>query len=213
MNTQKLRSKAMRLRKNTREGGIAHRALTIAGDRHHWYDWGHRLMILVGDYRTGSYAAPRGRDLWYRFADENEAHGRIITTHHYADVRATDGQDVSWRIFDVQDDGGTVKLGFWGERITHYGISRRELALFRRWDFWECRARGEWFGLRRWLYFKGLHAAVYLKKPFACNAVPPRGTGGYSHWHCELQGKHDVHRYRNYTWAQDTQRVQFAEVR
>lgn len=213
MNTQKLRSKAMRLRRKTREGGIAHRVLTIAGDRHPWYDWGHRLMILVGDYRVGSFDAPRGRDLWYRFADENEARGKIVTTHQYADVRATAGQDVSWRIFDVQDDGGTVKIGFWGEHITHYGISRRELALFRRWDFWECRARGEWFGIRRWLYYKGLHAAVHLKKPFACNVVPPRGTGGYSHWHCEIRGKHDVHRYRNYTWARDAKRVRFEEVR
>ena len=210
MKTQKLRTKVMRLRRKTREGGIAYRLLTTAGDHHHWYDWGHRLMVLVGDYRTGSYEAPRGRDLWYRFADENEARGQIITTHDYADVRATEGQDVSWRIFDVQDEGGTVKLGFWGERITHYGLSRRELALFRRWDFWECRARGEWFGLRRWLYYKGLHAAVHLKKPFACNIVPPRGSGGYSHWHCEVRGKHNVHRFGNYTWAQGSERVQYA---
>jgi hypothetical protein len=200
---------ARKMRRATKEGSLAHRALTVTTDRHPWYDWGHRLMILVGENRTGDYGVPRGRDLWYRFADENEARGRIITTHRYADVRATQGQDVSWRVFDVQDEGGTVKLGYWGDRIAHYGLSRRELALFRRWDFWECRVRGEWFGLRRWLYFRGLHAAVQLKKPFACNVTPPRGTGGYSHWHCELRGRHDVHRFRNYTWAGGTARVEY----
>jgi len=92
-------------------------------------------------------------------------------------------------------------FGWYGDRITFYGFSRRELALFRRWDFWECRVRAEWFGLRRWLYYRGLHGAVYLKKPFTCQAVPPRGSGGYDHWFCELRGKHDTHRYRAYTWG------------
>lgn len=168
-------------------------------DRHPWYDWGHKFMVLFGQYGTGDYEAPRGRDLWYRFDNENEAHGRIITTHRYADVRAL--PNAEWKILDVQDDGGTVMMGWYGDRITFYGLSRRELALFRSWDFWECRARAEWFGLRRWLYYKGLHAAVHLKKPFTCQAVPPRGSGGYSHWYCELHGKHTEHRYRAYTWT------------
>lgn len=195
--------KAYKLRKKVAEGGLAHRLLTIRVDRRRWYDWGHMLMTLVGQNRTGDYDAPRGRDLWYRFANENESRGRIITTHRYADVRATEGQDVSWRIFDVQDDGGTVVMGFYGDRIAHYGLSRRELALFRRWDFWECRLRGEWFGLRRWLYFKGLHAAVHQRIPFTCQQAPPRGSGGYDHWHCELRGKHTEHRFRAYVWTDD----------
>jgi hypothetical protein len=206
------RKTAIRLRYRTRDGSLAHRLATLIIERRPWYDWGHRLMTLVGDYRTGSYETPRGRDLWYRFADENEARGRIITTHRYADVRATAGQDVSWRVFDVQDEGGTVQIGFWGDRIAHYGMSRRELALFRRWDFWECRARGEWFGLRRWLYYKGLHAAVHQRIPFTCQQTPPRGSGGYNHWYCQLRGKHDTHRYRNYTWSADAQKVQFDEA-
>lgn len=204
-----IRKTAIQRRYRTKDGSIAHRLLTVMIDRHPWYDWGHRMMILTGDYRTGSYETPRGRDMWYRFDGENESRGRIITTRDYADVRATAGQDVSWRIFDVQDDGHTVKLGWWGEQITHYGLSRREMQLFRRWDFWECRVRGEWFGLRRWLYHRGLHAAVDLRKPFACNITPPRGTGGYSHWHCELRGRHQVHRFRNYTWAGGNARVQY----
>lgn len=208
----KIRKTAIQRRYKTRDGSLAHRVLTIVIDRHPWYDWGHRLMILVGEYRSGSYETPRGRDLWYRFEDENEARGRIITTHDYADVRRTRGEDVSWRIFDVQDDGHTVKLGFYGDHIEHFGISRRELALFRRWDFWECRARAEWFGLRRWLYHRALHAAVHLKKPFACNLTPPRGSGGYSHWHCEMRGKHTTHRFRNYTWSEGEGRTVYAPV-
>ncbi|KEP75874.1 hypothetical protein HR12_21005 [Microbacterium sp. SUBG005] len=109
-----IRKTAIRRRYGTKDGSIAHRLLTVMIDRHPWYDWGHRLMILTGDYRTGSYETPRGRDLWYRFENENEARGRVIKTYAYADASATRGQDVSWRIFDVQDDGHTVKLGWWG---------------------------------------------------------------------------------------------------
>lgn len=196
-----IRRTAHRLRRHVKDGGLADRLLTIAIDRHPWYDWGHRVMILVGRASLGDYGIPRGRDLWYRFAADNEARGKIITTHRYSDVR--DMPDAEWRIFDVQDDGHTVMLGWWGDRIRFYGLSRRELALFRRWDFWECRARGEWFGLRRWIYIKALHAAVDLKRPFACNATPAKGSGGYNHWHCELRGKHDVHRFREYTWRDE----------
>jgi hypothetical protein len=192
--------KAHTMRRKVREGGLAHRLLTIATDNHHWYDWGHRLMTLVGRWDgTGDYSMPRGRDLWYRFDSDNETSGKIITTHRYTDVR--DMPDAGWKVFDVQDDGHTVMLGWWGDRIRFYGLNRRELALFRRWDLWERRARGEWFGIRRWLYCKGLHAAVHLRKPFACNTTPPPGSGGYSHWHCELRGKHTEHRFRAYVWV------------
>lgn len=201
---------ALRLRRKTREGGLVHRLLTIAGDHHRWYDWGHRVMTLVGRWDgTGDYSTPRGRDLWYRF--EHGESGRIITTYSYADVRAMPNGE--WKTLDVQDDGWTVMFGWWGDRVNFYGFSRPELRLFRRWDFWECRARGEWFGLRRWIFHKALHAAVHRKKPFACNLTPPRGTGAYSHWHCEVRGKHDVHRFGNYSWRDGAARVEFEGVR
>ncbi|KSU52886.1 hypothetical protein [Microbacterium enclense] len=208
----RFRRPLVHLRQRTRDGSLAHRILTIAQERRPWYDWGARLMVLVGQFRTGSYDTPRGRDLWYRFEAENEHRGRIIKTRTYANVRATREQDFSWRIFDVQDDGHTVKVGHYGGQITHFGLSRREMKLFRRWDFWECRVRGEWFGLRRWLYHLGLHHHVDLRKPFACNATPKRGSGGYSHWHCELRGRHEVHRFRNYTWPGGTARVEYDPI-
>jgi len=40
--------KAYRLRKRVGDGGLAHRVLTIAMDRHPWYDWGHKFMVLFG---------------------------------------------------------------------------------------------------------------------------------------------------------------------
>lgn len=187
-------SSARRRRRRPREGGIAHRIVTAFASRYRWYDWGHRVMVLVGRWDgTGTYNVPRGRDLWY-WED-----GKLRTTYDYAEVRAHPERE--WKIFDVQNEGFEVKLGYWGDRIAFYGFDRAELRLFRRWDFWECRARGEWFGLRRWLYYRALHHAVHLKRPFACNQIPGAGTGGYSHWHCQERGRHTTHRFNNYTWT------------
>ncbi len=65
----------------------------------------------------------------------------------------------------------------------------------------ECKLRGEWFGVRRWLYFKALHAHVERKIPFTCQVTPDRGSGGYDHWHCQLKRRHEgKHRFNMYTW-------------
>jgi hypothetical protein len=65
--------------------------------------------------------------------------------------------------------------------------------------------------LRSWLYTQGLHAAVHTKKPFACQAAPPRGSGGYSHWHCGLKRRHaGPHRYNNYEWDPTKPSVEYA---
>lgn len=67
------------------------------------------------------------------------------------------------------------------------------------------------FGLRRWVYYKALHAAVDRKIPFTCQQVPPPNSGGYSHWHCELKRKHTGdHRRGAYTWS--TGRVQHSPI-
>lgn len=32
---------------------------------------------------------------------------------------------------------------------------------------------------------------------------PPKGSGGYSHWHCQLKRHHDgLHRFNNMTWGE-----------
>lgn len=186
-----------RIRRTAHDGGLIHRLATVATVRRPWYDWGHRIMPLVGVWRHGDYGTPRGRDLWYRQISRNT----FETTYDYKDVLALPNGE--WKIFDIQNDGHELVLGWWGSRISPSSLERPELRLFRRWDFWECRVRGEWFGLRRWVYHRALHAAVHLKKPFACNLTPPSGSGGYDHWHCEVRGRHDMHRFRNYTWAAD----------
>ena len=173
----------------------------IRSQNYRWYQWGPRVMILVGREGCGTYDVPRPRDMWFRH--EN---GRIRTTYDYSDVRALN--DGEWRVFDSQNDGFEIVIGYWphpdGIRsIQRSGLDgRTEQRLFLRWFVWDGLIVAEWFGLRRWLYYKGLHATVNAKIPFTCQAVPPRGSGGYDHWHCELKRKHKgEHRFRNCTWS------------
>lgn len=182
------------------EGGLLHRVHDLTVRRLRWWDWGHRVMILVGRYDTGTWGVPRVRDLWFR-----PEGGKFVTTRDYARVRARN--DGEWRIFDSQDDGHTIVIGYWpgpgsDGHIHRTGIDgRAERRLFLRWLLWDGLVKAEWFGLRRWLYFKALHAAIYAQAPFTCGAPVPHGGGGYGHWHCELRGRHDAHRFRSYTWT------------
>lgn len=64
---------------------------------------------------------------------------------------------------------------------------------------------------RSWLYSQALHASVHEKRPFACHATPAKGSGGYSHWHCQLKRRHTgPHRYRSMQWN-DHERVEHIE--
>lgn len=198
------------------------------GDMKHWYDWGHAVMWLVGRCDSGSAGVPRGRDMWWipkeyvegieaaLVADFEQRNGCYVT-RRYTDVRAT--RDIEWRIYDLQDDGRTTKLGLWPNRPEHKGrlqpLPWQELnvGLFLRWWVWEHKAKAQWFGLRRWAYYKALHSAVNQKKPFACQRVPDRGAGGYSHWHCQRRKWHKgEHRYHNYIWPGPGSRVEYAPI-
>lgn len=182
-----------------------------------WYDWGHPVMWLVGRYDGGNSGPPRGRDLWWipteyvedrlagsLVADCEQRYGCYITTE-YTVVRSS-AAEIDWRIYDLQDEGHTVKVGLWPNRPEHDGriqpLPWQELKvdLFLWWYVWRHLGGAQWFGLRRWAYYKALHAAVADRKPFSCQQTPP--TGGYSHWHCQLKRKHSgEHRFRNYTWT------------
>lgn len=194
----------------------------------HWYDWGHPVMWLVGRYDSGSAGVPRGRDLWWirteyveglakhLVADMEKCFGCYVTTR-YADVRATSG-DIDWRILDLQDDGTTVKVGLWPNRPEHKGQMQPlpawenfPVRLFLWWFIWQHKGKAQWFGLRRWAYYKALRWAVNAHSPFACGVVPEKGSGGYSHWHCGLRPWHrGAHRYVNYVWAGKGHRVEYA---
>lgn len=204
------------------------RIARAVGDWRNWHDWGHPVMWLVGRYDTGSAGVPRGRDLWWipteyvedslalsLVADFEQRFGCYLTTQ-YTDVRAT-GAEIDWRVYDLQDEGRTVKVGLWPNRPEHKGqiqpLPGEELKvdLFLWWYVWQHKGKSQWFGLRHWAYYKALHAAVNRKIPFTCQQVPPANSGGYSHWHCELRRKHPGnHRFRNYTWVAD--RVQHSPV-
>lgn len=192
-----------------------------------WYDWGGPVMCLVGRNEGGNTSPPRGRDLWWIpvdmvegvwaswLADFEQMHGCYVT-RRYADVSRT--SEVDWRIYDLQDEGRTVKVGRWPNRPADQGhiqpLPWNELhpTLFLRWYLWEHKAKAQWAGVRTWLYYKALHAAVNDRKPFACQATPAPGKGGYSHWHCQLKKRHKcLHRFRSYVWS-DGEQVAFAEV-
>lgn len=200
------------------EGSPRHRLYSALSNCNHWWDWGHPLMALAGRPNCGGWDPPRAYDLWFRHPDHHgntpwlATHGQIkqrcglLTTSSYDVVRATN--DGEWRIFDSQDDGHTIRIGYWPHpnddgRLHDSGIyGTREMRLFLRWLLWDDLAKARWLGLRSWLYYKGLHQAVHDRKPFTCQAVPDRGSGGYDHWHCQLRRRHSGHhRFRSMTWA------------
>lgn len=63
-----------------------------------------------------------------------------------------------WRCINVGDDG--FMLWFGGEHEWNYSLQRREARRLAWWILIRWWAWGEWFGLRRWLYYKALHRHV-----------------------------------------------------
>ena len=205
--------RALRKRGCYRGGGVRHRLLSLLDDRHPWYDWGHRLMILTGSDDGGSWSEPEPPTWWYRLGAPKRMRRTGYPRHPLSTFEVVTDYDefrgiydpldedgrYEWRAFAVDQDGDLI-LGhrYWGG--TFYGMTKPETALLLRYlRMWR---RHDWYGLRSWLYSQGLHAAVNLKVPFTCQEVPPKGTGGYSHWYCRKPRRHSGdHRYNNYTWA------------
>lgn len=191
------------------------RVLSLLRDRHPWWDWGHRLMILTGDDFGGNWQAPEPETWWYRLGPPTRMRRTGYPRHPLSTFevikgdydeyrRRTDGltedELYEWRAIAVNQDGELI-LGhrWWGKPF--YGLTHWEVRLLRK--YLRAWHRHDWFGLRSWLYSHALHAAVHTKKPFACNEVPPRGAGGYDHWHCQLPRRHDgLHRFRNMVWGE-----------
>ena len=203
---------------NRQNTGLRHRIYSAFSDHRNWWDWGHPLMALTGRESYGSWDVPRGWDLWFRHVAHKHRHTwltthpstrprfGLLTTTDYNTVKATN--DGEWRIFDSQNDGFHIVIGYWpppqsNGRIHPTGLDgRREQALFVSWLLWDGWIKTEWCGLRRWLYYRALHGVVHDRKPFTCQQTPPRGSGGYDHWHCQLRNHHSgPHRYHNMTWT------------
>lgn len=195
----------------TPRNGLRRRLHDLAGDRYPWWDWGHRVMVLTGSDNGGNWSEPEPPTWWYiesgrrRMWKTGYPRRMFSVVTDYAEFkRRTEGLNedemYKWSAFAFDQDGELI-LGkrYWGGAF--YGLPHDELALLRR--YLRMARRHDWFGIRSWLYSQALHAAVHRRKPFACNAVPPKGQGGYDHWHCQQRRRHDgLHRFNNYVWGE-----------
>ena len=197
-----------------KRGSVRHRIHSLVSEHHPWYDWGHRLMILVGQDQGGTWGEPTPPTWFYRQGEPKRMRRTGYPTHplrtyevitDYSTFRErTEGlnedQLYEWQAMNTSQDGD-LHLGrrFWGKPF--YDLNHADVPLLRRYlRHWRLL---DWFGLRSYLYKQALHACVYTKKPFACHAAPPKGSGGYSHWLCTLRRGHDgLHRYRNSVWGE-----------
>lgn len=190
------------------------RVYRIVSDyRGRWWDWGHPVMTLVGSGWGGNYQEPTPPTWWYRTETSPRRmwrtgypRTRLRVVKDYDAFRdATEGlqsdsdEHYPWRaICTSQDNDLHLGRQYWGGDF--YGLSFAEMRLLTIWLIrWEFT---NWFGLRSWIYTQALHAAVHQRKPFTCQQTPPKGSGGYTHWHCQLKRNHTgPHRFNNYTWS------------
>lgn len=203
----------------TPRDGVRRRLYSLAIERHQWWDWGHRLMILTGSDMGGNWDEPEPPMWWYRpIGNKHMWRTRYPRTVYgvvdsYDEFRTlTDGLNEDemyrWKAMGFGQDG-ELHLGhrYWGKEF--YGLDHQETRLLRR--YLRMCHRHNWWGARPWLYSQGLHAAVHRKKPRTCQVTPPRGSGGYDHWHCDQKRRHKGdHRYQNYTWPGGTAHVEYA---
>lgn len=211
--------------RSARTGSLRHRIYSLTTARHRWHDWGHYLMILVGQDFGGNWSEPTPPTWWYRLGPPKRMWRTGYPRHplstfevikeDYSAFRArTEGLNedgmYKWRAIGTNQDGD-LHLGhqFWGGQF--YDLTHWEMRLLTRYlRSWRWRS---WFGLRPWLYSLALHEAVDHKVPFKCNVTPPNGSGGYSHWHCGLKRRHDgPHRFHNYVWDPAQERVEYEPV-
>lgn len=195
----------------TPDNGLRRRAYDLASCHYRWWDWGHRLMILTGSDFGGNWQEPRPPTWWVhrlptkpmRFTKYPMRRYEIVTDYDEMRER-TRGLDedgmCDWDAICVDSNGELVTgKRYWGGPPP-YGMDSQQARILARYlRMWR---RHDWYGARSWLHSQALHAAVHQKRPLSCGAVPPRGSGGYDHWHCQLKRNHDgVHRFNLYTWG------------
>lgn len=188
---------------------LRHRLYRLSWQHWPWWDWGHRVMVLVGQDFGGNYDSPSPKTIWYRrgksvrmwrtkFPVNPPRTYQIVSDYREfqaltADLDTDSDAYYEWRAICAGQDGD-LHLGrqYWGGK--YYGLDHWEMELLRRWlNRWRLR---DWFGLRSWLYSQALESAVAQRKPFSCQQVPKPGSRGYSHWHCQLKKNHNgLHRY------------------
>lgn len=189
------------------------RVYDLLTDRHPWYDWGHRLMTVVGQDFGGNWSEPSPPTWYYRLGTPKRMRFtgypihplstiEVLTSYDEFTARTTglnEDEMYEWKAICVNQDGD-LHLGhqYWGKSF--YGLNHWEMPLLARYlRMWR---RHDWWGARSWLYKVALNSAVDHKAPFKCNATPSKGSGGYSHWHCSEKRKHKgLHRVGAYVWG------------
>lgn len=183
-------------------------------DGHKPRRWGRRTrsrLVIVKSYdayRAHNEGVKLAREQWFI---DHPVIGRkyLESIDTWVDERAllAEGdrcpEDPYWHYFNVQDDGAVLIPGsvFGGKGGVNYGLGRAPARVLVRYVVVEWWLKANWFGLRPWLYYRGLHRKVDMRRPFRCNQRPAKNSGGYSHWACELKRRHSGdHRTRSYTW-------------
>lgn len=194
--------------------GVRRRVLALLQERNPWWDWGHRVMIIVGDDDGGNWSEPTPPSWWYRpgvpdrmwrtnYPRHRPSTIELVTRYSQLRERiegATDDEKYEWLGIYLDQDH-QVKFGHY-YTDSFYGLRSWEIPIVARWL--RMARRHDWYGLRSWLYSHALHAAVNRRKPFSCGEPPPRDAGGYSHWLCTRRRRHSgLHRYANMVWGYD----------
>lgn len=141
---------------NEKPGSLRHRIYSTTS--HGSKGFANLVMNLTGREWGGSYDVPKGRDLYFR----QDGYGKFRTTHDFREMHASN-RDGEWQSFNIQNDGFELHIGYVDPEtgnVRGSQIDRHELRLLLRWLLVEYFIKGEWLGLRRWAYYRALHAHV-----------------------------------------------------
>lgn len=109
------------------------------------------------------YYSPRARAFgrWLMEATGDEWCGNTVPPGDHLTLRVPMHEGASHddhNVYCVNEDGSSFWIGYPREWRFHMGRKEaRRMAWFILWDWW---ARKEWFGLRRWAWFRGLRLVV-----------------------------------------------------
>lgn len=166
----------------------------------------HRLVVVKSwdamQALDARLAAERAEwTAWYRSLPEAE---QMRTIREPLPTDRPRPDEPSWRVLNVQDDGAVLVPANHYPDGQNYGLNREIARLLVRYVIVEWWLKSNWLGLRTWLYFRGLHRVVDMRRPFRCNARPAPGGNAYSHWACDKR-KHraGLHGMNAMTWDEN----------
>ena len=99
-------------------------------------DLDHKIMHWAGDDWCGNDVPPASTLRWKIYYDDTDDSGE-------------------YRVYSVDNDGFDLWIGYANEWKWH--MSRKEALKLAWFILWTWRGKGEWFGFKRWAYYKALH--------------------------------------------------------